>query len=274
MKKLLFFLLILLSIQNFSYAKLIEFEKCYSSKNILNSNETDLEKPENLKWSEEYYKVKETHLYHSFDPKKYDKIIKLGNQSIKLGEKNNFSIYFYNKEIGPKQIKERLKEIKELEKQGYYKVNPTRELIFSINPKNGIITRTIIFSSDEMNAQSHAHSWHDLRLEKEGRKPFKWDYEKIKNLKYKIDNLSGGIIQATEINSSEPQKITINIKSGLITLITSLRSYEMTEFFICKSISGGSNKNDYTQYWWAVILIAAVIFFIYTQTGKELKIRK
>lgn len=274
MKKLLFFLLILLSIQNFSYAKLIEFEKCYSSKNILNSNETDREKPENLKWSEEYYKVKETHLYHSFDPKKYNKIVQLENRSEKLGE-NNFSIYFYDEEIGPKQIKERLKEIKELEKQGYNKVNPTREFIFSINTTNEIITRTIIFSDDEMRAQSHVRSWYDLKLEKEGRKPFKWDYEKIKNLKYKIDNFSGGIIQATQINSIlEPQKITIDIKKNLITLMDTGKYNRQTQYFICKSTSENRKKDNSTQYWWAVILIAAIIFFIYTQTGKELKIKK
>ena len=32
------------------------------------------------------------------------------------------------------------------------------------------------------------------------------------------------------------------------------------------------NEKSYSDYWWALILIAAVIFFIYTQTGKELKI--
>lgn len=33
------------------------------------------------------------------------------------------------------------------------------------------------------------------------------------------------------------------------------------------------NEKSYSDYWWALILIAAVIFFIYTHTGKELKIK-
>lgn len=42
MKKLLLILIIFLfSTQNYSYAKLIEFEKCYNGRNILNSNETE-----------------------------------------------------------------------------------------------------------------------------------------------------------------------------------------------------------------------------------------
>lgn len=275
MKKLLFLLVISFTIQNYSYAKLIEFEKCYNGKYILNSKETDIEKPENLKWSEEYYKVIETHLYHPFDPQKYDKIIKFRDQTAKLGENNNFSIYFYSYQIGSKINKDHLKQVKELEKQGFYKVNPTRELFFSIDTKNEIITRTIIFSADEMRAQDHAQSWYDLQRQKKGQPVFNWDKEKIKNLKYKINNFSGGIIQATEINSIlEPQKITINIKNGLVTLMTNMKSIQNTEYLICKSLSGSSKKNDYTQYWWALILVAAVIFFIYTQTGRELKIRK
>lgn len=54
MKKTLIIVILLFSFQSFSYAKLIEFEKCYSAKNILNDDETDLIKPENVKWSEEW----------------------------------------------------------------------------------------------------------------------------------------------------------------------------------------------------------------------------
>jgi hypothetical protein len=33
-----------------------------------------------------------------------------------------------------------------------------------------------------------------------------------------------------------------------------------------------SGTNSYLDYWWALILIIGTTFFIYTQTGKELKL--
>ena len=45
-----------------------------------------------------------------------------------------------------------------------------------------------------------------------------------------------------------------------------------TDFFDFLFIN--SSKKSYLDYWWALIIIAAVIFFIYTHTGNELKIKK
>lgn len=40
----------------------------------------------------------------------------------------------------------------------------------------------------------------------------------------------------------------------------------------CKSnFTPSSNKKSYLDYWWAVILIIAITFFIFTQSGKRLK---
>ena len=38
-----------------------------------------------------------------------------------------------------------------------------------------------------------------------------------------------------------------------------------------KCAKGGYNKSSYLDYWWAVILIIAITFFIFTQSGKRLK---
>lgn len=40
------------------------------------------------------------------------------------------------------------------------------------------------------------------------------------------------------------------------------------------SSSSASKRGNYLDYWWAIVLIGAIIFFIYTQTGRELKIKK
>jgi hypothetical protein len=270
MKKILIIIILLFSLQSFSYAKLIEFEKCYSAKNILNDDETDLIKPENVKWSEKYYKIFYTHLYYTYDPSKYDKMIKFdGGITKKLGENLNFSRNYYS--IGPKEIKKIHNEIKELEKQGFNKVFPTQDLIFSINTSSGIITRTLIATEDQIIASSHANEWYNLQREKKGEKRWDLDIKKIRNLKYKIDNYSGGIIQGTEIGSSEAQKITINIKSNLVTLINDNRKFDRgSEYYVCKPLSGLGKADDYTKYWWVAVLIAAVIFFIYTQTKSEI----
>jgi hypothetical protein len=272
MKNILLIIILLFSLQSFSYAKLIEFEKCYSAKNILNDNETDLIKPENVKWSEEYYKIFYTHLYHTYDPSKYDKMIKFdGNKTKKLGENLNFTRNYNYHLIGPKEIKKIHNEIKELEKQGFNKVFPTQDLIFSINTSSGIITLTLIATEDMIIAWSHADEWYNLQREKRGEKRWDLDNKKIRNLKYKIDNYSGGIIQGTEIGSSEAQKITINIKSNLVTLINDNRKFDRgSKYYACKPLSGLGKADNYTKYWWAVVLVAAVIFFIYTQTKSEI----
>ena len=70
MKKLLFLLIILLFCQNFSYAKLIEFENCYRTDHVLKENSVDKEDIKNIKWREDFYNLKNTNLYLEFDKKK------------------------------------------------------------------------------------------------------------------------------------------------------------------------------------------------------------
>jgi hypothetical protein len=120
----------------------------------------------------------------------------------------------------------------------------------------------------------HQGSWYSDQRKKEGRDDYSWNTNKITNFKYKIDNYSGSIIQATEIGSSKPQKIAINLKNNLIILSTDMvgfgnRNFTQTSYAICKS-TGSKSTDSYTKYWWAVVLIAAVIFFIYTQTKSEI----
>ena len=50
---------------------------------------------------------------------------------------------------------------------------------------------------------------------------------------------------------------------------------EVTTYeFLCTAPGSRSGTARYLDYWWAIVLIGAVIFFIYTQTGRELKIKK
>ena len=47
------------------------------------------------------------------------------------------------------------------------------------------------------------------------------------------------------------------------------REKQFTYFYQCETSSGGSS--GLLDYWWAVILIIAITFFIFTQSGKRLK---
>ena len=56
-------------------------------------------------------------------------------------------------------------------------------------------------------------------------------------------------------------------------------NYEILKSYLReKKVYGGklqcskiSSKGSYLDYWWAVILIIAITFFIFTQSGKRLK---
>ena len=275
-KIFLFFIFLLFANPNTSYAKLIEFEKCYNSENIFNSSETEYEKIENVNWSEDYYKIRYTLLYHPFDPKKYENILSSGKKTGNIMFES--WINFTNNELGPKIIKNILKEIKKREKEGFIKVFPHSESYYSISTTNNIITATKIFTDDAMNGYSHHEAWDKFNQKKKGEQFSPWNLDKISNTKYKIDTYSGGIIQATDINSKN-YKVVINLKNNTVINIREYvaangRIFKNETFLICKPLSASKKNTNYTQYWWAIILIAAVIFFIYTQTGRELKIKK
>ena len=84
-------------------------------------------------------------------------------------------------------------------------------------------------------------------------------------------------------NSVTNEKFQIDLKSN--TIFIKGVYFEETEFLstlkdvttnlICKRKDAGSGaSNNYLNYWWAIVLILAVIFFIYTQTKTELAFNK
>ena len=285
MKKLfLFFIFLLFANPNLSFAKLIEFEKCYKTNRILKENSDDKEDIKNIKWREDFYNFKNVSLYVPFDKNKLDKIIKIGDDQYKLIDHS--SVNFYNRYLNNKELNRYLKLIKEYESQGYQKIKYYDKEIYSISTDSGIITETTIITDDGLKLSRDGLSYANESEKKAGRSKLEdWtEPNKIENTKYKIDNYGGGIVQATQILTSKeqrhflPKKLVINLQDNTIMVSnfrgSSGREKEFFNNYICKSLSGASKKNNYTQYWWAIILIAAVIFFIYTQTGRELKIKK
>ena len=65
-------------------------------------------------------------------------------------------------------------------------------------------------------------------------------------------------------------KITLNLRDGTVVMRDFLNTVMTNKCSIIKS-----KDSSYLDYWWALILIIAVTFFIYTQSGNRLKkIRK
>ena len=285
MKKLfLFFIFLLFANPNTSYAKLIEFENCYRTDHVLKENSDEKEDIKNIKWREDFYNLKNTGLYVKFDKNKLDKIIKIDGRETKLID--TWSVNFWRKRLNNKELRYYTKQIKEYENQGYKKINSFEKEIYSISTASGVITNTTIKTDDHLDLLRNSILYGNEKESRANRPKLEnWVAPvKIENEKYKIDNYSAGIVQATEILTKEdlkylmPRKLVINLQSNTIMISNSRGTrnplVEYFENYICKSLSTAGKKNDYTQYWWALILIAAVIFFIYTQTGRELKIKK
>ena len=77
--------------------------------------------------------------------------------------------------------------------------------------------------------------------------------ENVNNVTYLI-----GIFYKDEINSNDKAQFSgLGKCNGLVPLLSYLENK--------------SSSSSYLDYWWAVILIIAITFFIFTQSGKRLK---
>lgn len=276
MKYLFSIIILSFLIPNFAYPKLIEFEKCYSAKFLDNKDESvDHDKQ---KWDQDIFEIRNTILFVHFDERKLDMPInKLNTQpNGKLIDLHwiTMSDNWLSKDI----IKGFKKDVKTLENLGFRKEQIFEKNIYSINPESGIITHNIILTDAYLKSQEQSDLFFFASERRKGKsnpeKKFVWDKMKVE--KFKINSYAGGLLVSEEkVYGNGSQKLTFNLKNN--TLMKQVRwgkdSLASTNHFICNRIGSGTSIN-YLNYWWAVILIAAVIFFIYTQTGRELKIKK
>lgn len=279
---LFLFALLFFTNPNSSYAKLIEFEKCYLADNVLTEDGKGVVDIDKVKWNEDFYNIYNTMLAAEYDPKNYDKIIKIKNRpDLKLIERH--SVRYYGAFLNKKLLKDYYDEFKELEKQGFKKIKLYDKDIISISTQTGTVTQFKIRTDAFVGALDDEGAYYDAlqkRYQGQNFKPTKRHiYEKTITNKYKITEYAGGLLKATQSDDyggGFKAKTTLIFNLNNSTYINDYQSTGMadTKTFICKSLSAIGKKNDYTQYWWALILIAAVIFFIYTQSGRELKIRK
>jgi len=222
---------------------------------ILNKNPIDLGKKKEkiFKWSKENYEIS-NYIFLNLDNKSADPF------------NDNLSYYewdrkFYNNELNnPKKYK----KIKMYEKN-----------IYSINTVNSILTHLWIYSDDYLDY---------LRSKQNSKKVTeKTFWEKNNSEIYKITRYADKTAIASNSNLYFDTEYVIDLKNNTIlktvyTVKNSKRVGELHSYtpkMVCNNTSNSSGgAKEYLDYWWALILIAAIIFFIYTQTAKELKIKK
>ena len=109
----------------------------------------------------------------------------------------------------------------------------------------------------------------------------------IKKSNYKVTDYTDGVVfgetewdtyYGNDSGNLGYEKLQVNFKKGTAYIFNSQKSYdkyggsnkETTYTIMCQS-KNKSSSSSYLDYWWAVILIIAITFFIFTQSGKRLK---
>ncbi len=113
-------------------------------------------------------------------------------------------------------------------------------------------------------------------LEKRENLNFSLEYEKIETRLLKITYSDEKFVKAVLQDDALIQKANFNLSDGTITYDNYIINIYNKQVkapgsklqCIVKKSEGSSN---YLDYWWAVILIIAITFFIFTQSGKRLK---
>ncbi|MDC1158436.1 hypothetical protein OAT08_02580 [Pelagibacteraceae bacterium] len=95
---------------------------------------------------------------------------------------------------------------------------------------------------------------------------------KINKYYVKINLVTKGYIEGNYIDNRDGSLkdfFRFNLKNG--TIISSKDKSLSNSIFLKKCKLTGVKNSTYLDYWWAVILILAITFFIFTQSGKRLK---
>ena len=136
---------------------------------------------------------------------------------------------------------------------------------YEVYKDKGVVRRTVI--------------WSDSSVEK-ANKDFQRQTKKINTLIYKISFIDDSFLEAVHTDNNNPNLtfeniLTLDLKKGIASEIMETRLMGNRNSFEGKSqcnIKGSVNESSsYLDYWWAVILIIAITFFIFTQSGKRLK---
>ena len=138
---------------------------------------------------------------------------------------------------------------------------------------DGKIRKTVIFTDKELSRRQEI----EKKANKDGKiiAPYQKIHTRIFNIKYADDKyIEAEKFEDIGLGATAIDKINLNLINGQVTSVYS-------QFFKSKKINNENKrviqckiksiKKSYLDYWWAVILIIAITFFIFTQSGKRLK---
>ena len=109
-----------------------------------------------------------------------------------------------------------------------------------------------------------------------------YNHERISNEVFNIKLYDETYIKAEKFKQSDitdlaatKYQLVFNLKKGQVEITDDLqirgKSTVINNSILQCQIKKGKSKSNYLDYWWAVILIIAITFFIFTQSGKRLK---
>ena len=158
------------------------------------------------------------------------------------------------------------------------------DVIYKISTKNQTVTR--IWEITDQALQDKREYIRDLKkikrkLKKEGKTEKEIPFYEVRNTialaeeypqkkmwqssPIKIKQFYDNKLIFENKNGLYLELFTLNIKTGSV-------SADTAEGIIKENCQiGGKKRSHYLDYWWAVILIIAITFFIFTQSGKRLK---
>ena len=140
---------------------------------------------------------------------------------------------------------------------------------YEIFPKEGKVRRVTIFSKEGLKQRQEMFDKADSGIKAQKIITLVYD------LKYIDENYFEAVHQETSKNITFVNNLNINKKNGEVTenFVNKNYSVEFRNYTTIKkcNVAGLSSKSSYLDYWWAVILIIAITFFIFTQSGKRLK---
>ena len=192
-----------------------------------------------------------------------------------LSISNAYALKFefcYNKEVMDKKVEERLIEKDMFGKFNNEKFENIYYQVFSDGNAEHVIIKT---------DKWHKESSKNIDEEYEGKNYFTPEHlalmkQKIRTSNYKVIFVNENYIklEGTQLHKNLPKTtVTLNLKNGEIRK-TNWKG-KLSNVQQCKISKKG--KSGYLDYWWALILIIAITFFVYTQSAtrlKKLKIRK
>ena len=179
--------------------------------------------------------------------------------------------YCYNKEVMDKKVEERLIEKDMFGKFNNEKFENIYYQVFSDGNAEQVIIKTDKWHKESSKNIDEEYEGENFTLEQ-----LALMKQKIRRFNYKVIFVNENYIklEGKRLHKKLAKKtITLNLKNGEIRKTNYLG--KLSNVQQCKISKKG--KSGYLDYWWALILIIAITFFVYTQSAtrlKKLKIRK